>query len=198
MRIELEYSSVLTGASFMLFEFKQVVQLKEEGLSDAEIRKKVITENLFQYEKTSSLQRGLPSILRRVNVLDDVLRKLVIRESFEIGRIINLYAIMKTDRLFFEFMNEVISEKLQKNDYGIEKKDLNLYFTVKAEQNKNIASWTEATIHKLKLVYFKILLDTGMLKDKKSGELNRLMMDERVKSHLTQIGDAQFVRAMGE
>jgi len=196
--MELEYSSVLTGASFMLYEFKQVIMLKEQGHSDQEIRQKVVTDNLFQYEKISSLKRGLPSILRRVNTLDETLRKLVIEESFEFGKFINLYAIMKTDRLFFEFMNEVIHEKLQANDYSFEKKDLNTYFTVKAEQDENIASWTEATVQKLKQVYVKILLETGLIKDKKSGELNRLIIDEQIKDHLTHIGDARYVRAMGE
>lgn len=40
MSAELAYSSVLTGASFMYYEFKQVVALKQSGLSDQDIRKK--------------------------------------------------------------------------------------------------------------------------------------------------------------
>jgi hypothetical protein len=198
MTIELEYSSVLTGAAFMFYEFKHVVALKDIGYSDKEIRRKVITENLFQYEKVSSLKRALPSLIKRVNVLDEPQRKFVLDEPFEIGRIINLYAIMKTDRLFFEFMDEVVKEKLQANNYILEKKDINNYFTVKAEQDENIEKWTEKTIQKLKQVYIKILLETGLLKDKQSGEINRLILDEQIKNHLTQIGDARYIRAMGE
>lgn len=198
MTMELEYSSVLTGASFMLYEFKQVVKLKELGLSDQDIRQKVITENLFQYEKTSSLKRGLPSILRRANALDETLRKFVIEESVEFGKVINLYAIMKTDRLFFEFMMETITEKLHANDNTFDKKDLNSFFTVKAEQDGKIAGWTDATIRKLKQVYVKILLETGFLTDKQSGELNRIIIDEQIKNHLKHIGDAKYLRAMGE
>lgn len=198
MTTELEYSSVLTGAAFMFFEFKQVVMLKEQGLFDHEIRKKVVDENLFQHTKLSSLKRGFPSILRRVNVLDTALRKMVIEDSIEVGKAINFYAILKTDRLFFEFMEEVVQEKFAFNSFILEKKDLNTYFAVKAEQNSNIANWTAATVKKLKQVYMKILLDAGMLTDKKSGELNRLVIDEQVKSHLVQIGEVQFVRVMGE
>ena len=58
-----------------------------------------------------------------------------LEQSLESGKIINLYAIMKTDRLFFEFMKEVIQEKLKPNNYLLEKKDLNLYITSKVEQN---------------------------------------------------------------
>lgn len=198
MKMESEYSSTLTGASFLFYELKQIVSLKEKGLSDKEIRSKVLTDNLFQYEKPASLKRSLPSVLRRVNVLDKTLRQLMMKESLDVGKVINLYAIMKTDRLFFEFMNEVIAEKLQANDYNLEKKDINTYFMVKAEQDEKLAGWTDKTIQKLKQVYVKILFETGILKDKQSGELNHLLIDERVKAHLTHIGEHRYVRAMGE
>ncbi|MFB5088355.1 DUF1819 family protein [Psychrobacillus sp. PGGUH221] len=198
MTIELEYSSVLTGAGFMLYEVKQIALLKEQGFSDTEIKQKVLEENVFQYEKMSSIKRAFPYILKRVNVLDEILLQLIMKESLETAKIINLYAIMKSDRLFFEFMHEVIQEKLQKNDYLLEKKDVNSYFTAKAEQSDFIASWSETTIQKLKQVYKKILLETGMLKSLKTGELNRLIIDEQIKCHLKLIDDERCVRAMGE
>ncbi|WP_134684891.1 DUF1819 family protein [Brevibacillus migulae] len=197
MSQELDYSATLTGASFMFYEFKQVVSLKLQGYDEQEIREKVLVENLFQYQVKASLKRSMPSVLRRVAVLDDTLRKMVLDESLETGKIINLYAIMKTDRLFFEFMNEVIREKLESNDYLLEKKDLNLYFTSKAEQDSGVAGWTEQTVQKLKNVIQRILLESGILKDKKTGELNRLLMDEQLKRHFINIGDIAYVKAMG-
>ena len=61
-----------------------------------------------------------------------------------------------------------------------------------------VAAWTEQTINKLKQVYVKYLHDSGLLKNKKTGELIRLLMDEQLKRHLIQIGDIAYVRAMGE
>jgi hypothetical protein len=198
MSQELEYSATLTGASFLFYEFKQVVSLKEQELEDSDIKERVLTENLFQYQVKTSLKRSLPSVLRRVDVLDGTLRKMVLEESLEMGKIINLYAIMKTDRLFFEFLNEVIREKLESNNYLFEKKDLNVYIASKAEQDAGVAGWTEQTVNKLKQVYVKVLYESGLLKDKKTGELSRLLMDEQLKGHLIQIGDIAYVRAMGE
>lgn len=198
MSIELEYSATLTGASFLFYEFKQVVSLKLQGLEDSEIREKVLEDNLFQYQLKSSLKRSLPSVLRRVSKLDNTLRKMVLEQSLESGKIINLYAIMKTDRLFFEFMNEVIREKLESNNYLLEKKDINLYFASKAEQDLGVAGWTEQTVTKLKNVIQRILLESGILKNKKTGELSRLLMDEVLKGYLIQIGDIAYVRALGE
>jgi Putative inner membrane protein (DUF1819) len=198
MSQELDYSATLTGASFLFYEFKQVVGLVEQGFTEVEIREKVLTDNLFQYQVKSSLKRSLPSVLRRVSVLDATLRKLVLADSLDSGKIINLYAIMKTDRLFYEFMNEVIREKLEAGNFLLEKKDLNQYFASKAEQDAGVASWTEQTVKKLKQVYVRILMESGLLKNKNTGELNRLLMDEQLKKHLINIGDIAYVKAMGE
>lgn len=194
---ELQYSSSLTGASFLMYELKQVIGLKVQGLNDKETKQRVTEENLFQYKYESSIKRSLPSVLRRVNALDETLYQMVLEEPLETGKIINLYAIMKTDRLFFEFMDEVIREKYESNNLLLETKDLNLYFTVKAEQDNKVAGFTEKTVAKLKQVFYKVLFESGILKDKKTGELSRILMDEDLKEYIIRIGDGQFVKAMG-
>lgn len=196
--MELQYSASLTGAGFMLYEFKQVAKLKNEGYSDQDIRKKVIEENLFEHQKISSVKRGLPSIIRRVNTLNDELRDMVMTEPIETQKIINLLAIMKTDRLFFEFMNEVIKEKILANDYHFERKDVNLFFSIKIEEVDTIANWSDETIKKLKQVHQKILLETGLLSALKSGELNRLFVDEHVRRQFNYIDGKKYLRALGE
>lgn len=198
MTTELEYSSSLNGASYLLFELKQVVKLQEMGLSNQEIRNKVIDENVFQFENKGRITRTLPSVMRRAKVIDSTLASLMMEGSVEVGKVINLYAIMKTDLLFYEFMNEVISEKLQNNDYLIEKKDINLFFTAKSEQSDKVASWSIINTEKLKRAFLQVLFESGMLKDRRGKELNRLIIDEQIKNHLIHIGDTRYLRAMGE
>jgi Putative inner membrane protein (DUF1819) len=193
-----KYSSSLTGAQFMLYEFTQIVKLKDQGLTDDEIRRKAINENIFQHGKISSLKRGLPYILKRVNVLDETLRHYVIHESIDISKIINFYSILKTDRLFYEFMDEVIREKFQTNNYSFERKELNSFFAYKAEQDDFLRSWAESTVNRLKRVYLKILEEVGILTDRKTGELKRLIIDDQLKSHLRSIGDGQYIELMGD
>lgn len=196
--MDLEYSSALTGAGFMLYEVKQIAKLKEAGFSDKDIRYKVLDENIFQYDKLSSVKRALPYILKRVDVLDGTLRKLLIEESFEVGKVINLYAIMKADRLFYEFMQEVVAEKLKKDNYYIDKVDVNFFFATKIEQSATISNWSDSTIAKLKQVFKKILLEVGILESLKTGELNRLIVDSQVSEHLQSIGEKNYVKVMGE
>lgn len=196
--MELEYSSSLNGASYLLFELKQVVKLQQLGLSQKDIRKKVVEENVFQFENKGRITRTLPSVMRRAKVIDPTLALLMVEGSIEMSKVINLYAIMKTDLLFYEFMDEVISEKLQNNDYLIEKKDINIFFTNKAEQSAKVASWSELNVERLKQTFMQILFESGILKERRGEELNRLIIDEQLKNHLISIGDARYVRAMGE
>lgn len=192
-----EYSAKLTGESFLLYEFKIIAKLKREGFSDKDIRKIVLEENLFQYKFKSSITRRLTPLLQRVNVLDNTLIDILIDDPLVDGVVINLYSIMKNDRLFFEFMNEVVKEKLQNNSEIIEKKDINIYFERKAEQNEEITKWSDATIRKLKQVIKKILSEAKIL-NLKTGEVHKLIMSQGLKEYLVKKGDAKYVLAMGE
>lgn len=182
----------------MMYEFKQVIRLKLDGLDDKEIRKKVLEENTFQYNKTSSLKRAIGFLLTRVNALDTTLWRMVADEPVDVGKVINLYSIMKEDLLFYEFMEEVIRKSLE-NDTGIlELKDVNVFFTSKAEQSTFINNLADSTLAKVKQTYHKILLYAGMLEDLKTRELKRLFIDENLKHHLVAIGDVEYLKAMGD
>ena len=53
------------------------------------------------------------------------------------------------------------------------------------------------TIAKLKQVFYKVLFESGVLKDKHTGEISRLLMDEDLKEYIIKKGDGQFIDAMG-
>lgn len=189
------YSTSLTGAGFRFYEFKLVVSLIEEGLTDEEIRKKVFEENLFQ-QKASSTTRSFPYILKRARALDDQLRKFVLEESNQLAKQINFYAIMKTDLLFYEFMDIVIKNKLQNNDLIYERKDINIFFNEKADGNEKLANWSESTLKRLKSSYNRLLLEIGYLTKLSSTDLIPVQMDDLLRDYLIKIGDKKYVEAM--
>ena len=181
--VEKKYSANLTGAWFLFYEIKQVIKLMRQDLTEKEIKSKIIEENLFQHRKASSVSRVFPTVYRRANLLNEDLRELILEDNIKNGRLINLFAIMEEDLLFKEFMIEVIKEKYGSNNLFIEKKDVNSFFTQKAEQNKSFSKYKERTRSKLRQVYLRILIEAGVLKDLKTGELNRILFDP----YLTQV-----------
>ena len=189
------YSTSLTGAGFRFYEFKLVVNLIEEGLTDDEIREKVFKENLFQ-QKASSTTRSFPYILKRARALDDQLRQFVLKESNQMAKQINFYAIMKTDLLFYEFMDELIKNKLQNYDLIYEKKDINIFFNEKSDDNEKLANWSESTLKRLKSSYNRLLLEMGYLDKLSSTDLIPVQIDDLLRDYLVKIGDKNYVEAM--
>src|SRR5699024_5608689 len=169
--------------------------LIEEGLTDEEIRKKVFEENLFQ-QKASSTTRSFPYILKRARALDDQLRQFVLKESNQMAKQINFYDIMKTDLLFYEFMDEVIKNKLQNNDLIYERKDINIFFNEKADGNEKLVNWSESTLKRLKSSYNRLLLEIGYLSKLSSTDLFPVQMDDLLRDYLIKIGDKGYVEAM--
>lgn len=188
-----KYSANLTGAWFLLYEIKQVVQLLNQGLSEKEIKVKVKEENLFQHKKESSLKRALPTVYRRADLLQPELRKMILEDSIDNGKLINLYAIMEEDLLFKEFMIELIKEKYELNNLFVERKDINSFFIQKSEQNKGFSKYTETTVNKLRQVYLRILVESGVLKDIQTGELNRILFDPYLKQVLENNNAKDFI-----
>ena len=193
-----KYSAKLTGESFLLYEFKIVAKLKKEGFSDKEIRKRVLEENLFQYKFKSSISRRLTPLIQRINLLDDNLINRLIEDPLGDGIIINLYAIMKNDLMFFEFMNEVMKNKLNENNEILERKDINIFIETKIEQNNDVAEWSEATISKIKQVIRKILIEAGIIEDIKNGKIHKVKMSNWLKQYLIDKSEEKYVLALGE
>ena len=193
-----KYSGKLTGESFLLYELKIVAKLKKEGYTDKEIRKMVLEENLFQYKFTSSISRRLTPLMQRINLLDEELIDRLIEDPLGDGIVINLYSIMKNDRLFFEFMNEVMKEKLKSNNEVLEKKDINIFIETKIEQNEDIASWSDSTVNKIKQVIKKILMEAKVVEDNKTGIVKKIIMSDWIKNYLIKSGEEKYILAMGE
>lgn len=192
-----KYSASLTGASFLFYEMKQFLRLKEQGLSEEDIREKAYSDNIFQYKTKSSINRVLPSIIRRSNCLNKELENIILNGTIDYGKAINLYSIMKTDRLFFEFMSEVVKEKIQLNGDVIEKKDINIFFITKFEQSEIISRWSDSTVAKLKQVMLKILLEAGIIESIKTGKTTRLIIPLELKKYLIDLNEEEYLNAMG-
>jgi len=195
---ELEYSSSLNGATFLMFELKQIVKLKLAGFSDDEIRENAREENIFQFNNKGRITRVLPSLMRRSKVIDPILGTAFLERTVEMSKMINLYTIMKTELIFFEFMNEVIATKLKDNNYYVEKKDLNTFFNDKAEQSEIVANWSDINQEKLKRAMMTVLYESGILIKRKGQEIKPIMIDEDIKQHFIDIGDRIYVEAVGD
>ena len=183
--------------SYLYIETKKASSLILEGYKELEIKDMSIKENIFQM-KSQARKTGVASIiLKRLKSLDEFLLDKLANGDLETSKQIVIYIIMKTDRLFFEFMSEVYRDKIILKEKYITDSDFNVYFQRKCEQSDSVASWKEYTFYKVKQVVTRILFEAGFIKNQKGDkEINIPIIDYDLAQHLKEIGDGIYLEAM--
>lgn len=165
----MNYSAGMTSRPFWYIEAKKTAKYMIDGLNKEEIRKIIIEENIFQAPSEERANQIFNTIYRRLSSLDAIFLERITLSDVATSKILVLFSIMKTDRLFFEFMFEVYREKLILGDYTIKERDMNVFFENKRRQSDSVSKWTEYTVQKLKASYTRMLFESG-LTPKTSGD----------------------------
>ncbi|MGK0466855.1 DUF1819 family protein [Clostridium sp.] len=194
---KLEYRSSIKATSFLYIETKKASSLVLKGLKEFEIIDMSINVNIFQMKSERRKKEVASIILKRLKALDEFLLSKLANGDLETSKQIVIYAIMKTDRLFFEFMSEVYRDKIILKEKYIADSDFNVYFERKCEQSDSVAAWKDYTFYKVKQVVTRILFEAGLIKNQKSDkEINIPIIDCDLAQHLKGIGDLIYLEAM--
>lgn len=186
----MQYNGGLTAEQFLFYEIRIVSKQYLEGRSIDEIIEYIQRDNLFQYPTEREVSRLTRACYKRLVALDN--EKLVYElanASVEVAKQINLYAMMRYNRLVREFMTDIIGEKYRQQDFSYTKKDINVFFSRLREQNDDIAAWSEQTITKLKQVLTKCLIETEMLDSFRARELNPIFISAELESGIRENND---------
>ena len=122
------YSGSLTAEQFLFYEIRIASKLYAQGVSVDEAISRIKADNLFQYPTEREIARMTRACYRRLDALDNqCLIQEISSAPTEIAKQINLYAIMRYNRLVWDFMIQVIGEKFRTQDFSFERKDLNTF-----------------------------------------------------------------------
>lgn len=192
------YSAKLTGEPFLYNETKIIAEYILNGENVDILKKRNIKENLIKHKSIGSIKRTNSPIFRRISVLDIDMLKEFVNSDIETSKYILLYAIMKTDRLVLDFIQEVYKDKLLMKKEYIEKFEIDNWYEEKCVLSQSLKDKTEKTANKLKQVIMKILADSGLvIKEKNRFKIVRPLLKEKYISLLDKNGDIEYARAMG-
>lgn len=168
-----EYNGGLTREQFLFFETKTLAKLLSEGVSISEAISRIKRENLFQFPTERTIATIANGCHRRLQALEsDYLIQVIATSSVDVAKQVNLYAMMKQNRIVWDFMTTVIGEKYRTQDFTFTKRDMSSFMLQLQEQNEDVAKWSDSTIHKIKQVLTKILVECNYLDSTKSEILN--------------------------
>ena len=188
----------LTREQFLFHEMRTTAKLLSQGYTDEEAKAAIIKDNLFQYPTEKSIKNLAGVCLRRLHAMnDDILINAVASEPSSIAKQICLYAMMKENRLVWDFMITVIGEKYRILDTFFGKVDLNSFFMRLAEQDDHVASWSDSTVRKSKMVLVRILVENEYLDSMRADHLNPVLISPLLEERIRANGDQTALIAFG-
>ena len=171
------YNGSLTREQFLFYEMRTTARLLIEGLSEEQTVNKIMQENLFQYPTEREIKKMARICIARLQSMQDgSLIQAVANSSSDVAKQICLYAMMKYNKLVWDFMITVIGEKYRQQDLSFNKMDVNVFFMRLQEQDDTVAEWKESTIKKIKQVLVKVLVENDYLDNNKSDHLNPVLI----------------------
>lgn len=184
------YKASLTREQFLFYEMRTTAKLVCEGLDDEQTIARISSENLFQYPTEKSVRKVAQGCLARLKSMNDAsLVQAIATQPSGVSKQICLYAIMKHRRLVWDFMLTVIGEKYRIKDSSFGRMDLNVFFLRLQEQDNNVASWSDATLQKLKQVLTRILVENEYLDNTKADHLNPVWLHPILENAIRSNGD---------
>ncbi len=194
--ISMPYNGTITAEQFLFYEMRIVSKQYLEQKPIEEIIAYIKRDNLFQYPTERMVIRIARACYKRLVALDN--EKLVYEVAnapAPVAKQINLYAMMRYNRLVREFMEGLIGEKYRQQDFSYTKKDINVFFSRLQEQNDDVAVWSEQTIAKLKQVLTKCLIETEMLDSVRDTTLNPIFISEELETGIRENNDLTALAA---
>ena len=189
-----KYSSGLVSESFWFIEFRKIIKLKHEGKTWDEIKDLCLTDNLLGISKEYRAKRNYGYLKNRIDALDAGLIEVFIHADLNTQKIINLIAIAKKNRLFFEFLYEVYREKVQMGAPELTESDINIFYKNKQSQDDDVSMWTDVTLRRLRSTYMNFLTDAGLLTvSGKEKKITPPILDITLENYLKDNGDNQMV-----
>lgn len=197
MNKKLDYVATNMTMLFWVNEMITGAKLKQQGITDKEIRRLAQEENIFQARSENFRKKAASAIISRLSTLDEFTLDLLCSCNIETAKQITIYSILKSDLLFFDFVNEIYKEKIILKDNKITDVDINIFISRKQEQIQKIASWKETTIRRLKNNYISYLSEANFVRKQKDYlEIIKPIIDKRFADHLTEIGEEIYLEAM--
>ena len=173
------------------------VQLIAAGRTEDEIKKECLENNLLGAAKEYRAKRRYAYLWNRTRMLDEELITIFMDGDLATQKIINLIAILRGDRLFFEFVYEVYREKAILGQPVLEDADVNVFFTSKGNQSELVDKWNDSTKKHLKSNYLNFMADANLLHiEKRVRYITTPILDSRLANYLDRCGEHSLLAAI--
>lgn len=178
------YLANITAGSLLIHESQKTASLLLSGLTDGQIKKKVIDENLFQYRSQGATKMRLRLILARLLSMNQDILPMISEGDYILSTQSLLSCSVKHSRLLGDFMLQVIGTRIRIIDDRLSNRDWTKYLESCELIDPHVKDLTDSTRKKLKQIIFRILVESKYLESQKLPKLIPVRIEPELKSFL--------------
>ena len=191
------YRAFITREPFLFYEMRTTARLLAEGMTEDEAIERITRENLFQYPTERSLRGMARACVRRLRTLDSAaLVEAIVCQPQDVARQVCLYAMMRDNRVVWDFMLCLVARKFETFDSTLHRYEIVDFLEGLRTQSAKVATWSDATLNKVRQVLTACLANCGMY-DCKTEQLVPLFLDFDLEMCIRANGDEAALRAFG-
>lgn len=190
IKIIMTYKTTITNTSFWYNESQKTVKFMLDGLTKTEINRLTSDENTYQVNSINRSKHIANVTYNRMSVYSEELLEKFIQTDVTTSKIMVLISILSTDKLFYEYMNEVFKEHKLLGDKQVSHRELDKFMEHKKIENEKIANWSDDVISRIERAYFTFIRDSGLMDEDKN--IKEVYIDYEVQKQLKDEGFEQF------
>lgn len=180
----------------MFSEMKRTALLLCEGKTGEEIIGLSMTDNIYQLDKEKR-RRDVPlRMIKRLSAIGQPLIEVIAYGNDSDARLMAFLALMKTDRLVFEYMREVYMDKFHAGFEEVTDKDYLDFIEHKAQNSETVARWSAGNIASIRGKIKSSLCEADLGKRKGDSLLIKRPIVDNELLKLFDEADRIYIRAM--
>ena len=185
------YTASVTGGGFLFSETAILLPLLQSEDRMQKLKDEAINNNLLQINSEAARKRIIAEVNKRYDAMpvsfwDEYTS---MSESDQIAA--NLFVILKTYKIIFDFHINVTLKRWNSISKTIEKDDIMMEIDEISARDSFVDSWSDETKGKLASTYLTILRKTGMLDE--AGQLKQLCCSNP--EYYVKIGEPWFLES---
>lgn len=194
-----KYSAGSVSNSFWFLEFKKAVKLLDSGKTFEDIKKLSEEENIFEAPTPARAKNIYSAVSNRIKSLDSSFYPLFLESDMATQKMFAFAADIAHDTLFFDFVYEVVREKMIIGSNELTDMDFRIFFKEKQEQDEKIAGLSDLTFKRLISTYKVQMCDAGLIDDNRNSSTRKILkpiLDSSIRNWLMDFGYEPIVKAL--
>lgn len=191
------YNAEIVAGALMLAESRQIASRLLEGVTDSELKKLLVEDNILQKRSPSTALRQAALIKKRLQLVNSELLRVIADGTREVATQALLAAAIKHNKLLGDFMLRVVKEHWLAYEKQLKRSDWPRFLEECQHIDPTILTWSKATRQKIGQVVVRCLIEARYIDGARSLQITPVHIYGEVLDYLRR-NDEQYALACME